>query len=130
MALDVARGRVHSLGCSEVVRIRVNEEARVKVVNRHRDRKVRVRLHRAQIGRENELRRRHVVHAGNHTHRRRVAGAILYLRAIREGQVDGRAEVDEVVGGRSGGDLTSLGAKFVSAVILEAGIDQRAEQCQ
>ena len=82
---------------SEVVQVRVHEEACVQVVDRHLHGEVRVCLDRVEVLREDELRGRHRSRSSNQAHRGAVTRAGLDLRAIREGEVRRRAEVDEVV---------------------------------
>ena len=126
VALDVA-GAADLLGCSEEVLVRVDEEARVEVVDRHLDGEVLVRGDgRAVLG-EDELGRRHVRRRGDDAHRRGVAGASGDLLAVRDRQVgNGRAEVDEVVLRRQRGNLAGGGVGLT--VLLEARRDDRIEE--
>jgi len=120
--------RIDSLGSSEVVQVGVHEVARVQVANRHSDVERRVRLDRAKVLRERELRARHVGRRRNHAHWRGVARAAGDLRAVREGLVDRQAEVDEVVRRGRGGDLASRG--IFLAVLCEAGCDDGRVESQ
>lgn len=83
----------------EEVRVRVDEKAGVDVLDRELHCEVRVRLDRVEVLREDELRGGHGGGGGDHAHRRAVARAGLDLRAVRQGEVRCRAEVDEVVVG-------------------------------
>jgi len=121
--------RVRELRRGKVVLLRVHEEARVQVVDRHLDRERRVRLDGAQVLRELELGARHVRRRRDHTHRRGVARAGLDLLAIGDREVGhGRAEVDKVVRGRLGRDLARLGLRL--PVVLEACRDDGLQKRQ
>jgi hypothetical protein len=112
---------VHLLGCGVVVGLRVDEVACLDVVERHLDRERLVGLDGPAVRREHELRGRHVRRRGDDTHRSRVAGTRLDLRAVRDGFVGRETEVDEVVSRREGGDLPVSGDLLT--VECEAGRD-------
>jgi len=88
---------VHLLRRAVVVARRVDEVARLEVVDAHRDGEVRVRGDGAAVRRERELGGRHVRLRGDDAHRRGVARAREDLRAVRDLLAgDREAEVDEV----------------------------------
>ena len=97
VSLDVASA-TNLLGRGEVVIVGVDEEARVKVRDGHRDSEVRVRGDGVTVLGEGELRRGHVCRRSDDTHRRRVARTRLDLLTVGDRQVGyGETEVDEVV---------------------------------
>ena len=121
VSLDVA-GVVDLLGRGEVVLRCVHEVARDEVLDRHLDGEVRVRGDGGAALREHELGRGHVRERGDDAHWRRVAGASRDLQAVRDRQLrDGRAEVDEVVGGGERRYLAGL--RNVLTVVRETGGD-------
>ena len=97
VTLDVA-SRVDLLRSREVVLLSVDEVTSLEVADGHLDCERSVRLDGAEVGRELELRRRHVRGGGDDAHGRGVARAGLDLLPVSDGQLDGSAEVDEVVG--------------------------------
>ena len=88
---------IHLLRCAVVVALSVDEVTRLNVVDRHLDRERLICGDRIVVLGEDELRGRHVRRCSNDTHWSRVARAGLDLLAVRDGLVDGQAEVDEVV---------------------------------
>ena len=97
VAVDVARRGVDLLGCGEVVLGRVHEIACDEVPDGHLDREVLVRGNGGAVLREHELGRGHVREGGDNAHWRGVARPGRDLQPVREGFLDGGAEVDEVV---------------------------------
>jgi hypothetical protein len=78
--------------------------------------------------REPELDRGHVVGGGNESNRSRVARARLDLLSVGNGEVRCRqAEVDEIVGGGEGSNLTG-GWGFLTGLCEAIGDDSRVER--
>lgn len=101
---DVVPG-IQLLWCTIVGCVRVGELARLEMSDRHRNLKRGVRLDCAQILGRDKLRGRHVCRRCDHAHRGIVAGTRWDLLTICKRQVNGQAEIDEVVCGRQGWSL-------------------------
>ena len=121
VALDLSLC-VNLLRRREVVLLRVHEMACLHVIDRHLYGECGISLDRSKVLGEREFRGRHVICRHNDTDGGRIAGAGRDLLAIRDGKVgDGSTEVDEVVPGSEGGNLT-CGWYFL-AVLKEARCD-------
>ena len=117
---------IHLLRCAVVVALSVDEVTRLNVVDRHLDRERLICGDRIVVLGEDELRGRHVRRCSNDTHWSRVARAGLDLLAVRDGLVDGQAEVDEVVRGCERGNLAVHGS-FLAILRETASNDGRVE---
>ena len=99
VADGVVRG-IQLLWCAIVARVRIGEKARCQMFDCHCDLKSCVCLYCVQILGHDKLRGRHVCRRGDHTHRGGIARTRRDLLTVCKGQVNGQAEIDEVVGGR------------------------------
>lgn len=118
---------VELLGCGKVVRLRVDKETSLHVLDLHLDRESRIGFQSPKVLGEGELGRGHVVYGGNGTDGSRIAGASCDLLAVGDGQVgDGQTKVDEVVARCQGPHLP--GSRNILAVILKSfGQDSRVD---
>jgi len=108
---------------SEVVGRGVDEVAGLHVSDGDIDGKVSIGLNGVEIRRVLEFGRRHGSSGENPTHDRRVTTAALDLLSIREGNaVLSETEIDEVVVGREGSDLTGFSICSVT-VLLKTRLD-------
>lgn len=110
VATDVALV-VDNLRRGEEVLLRVDEVARLEVLDRHLDGEVGVGRDRRAILGVDKLGRGHVRRRRDDTHRRRVTGTLLDLLAVRDSLVHRGAEVDKVVRGRERGNLVRGGTE-------------------
>lgn len=94
------------LRSSEIVGLGIDEVTSDEVPDVHPDGERLVRRDSATVSRERKLPRRHVIDRRNGADRSRVAGTTLDLLAIGDGEVNGQAEIDEVVRRGEGSNLT------------------------
>ena len=114
------------LRCSEIGRVWVGEPTRLDMLDGYLDLEGHVRFDSTHVFGMDELRRGHVSQWRDGTHWRRIAGTPFELLAVRKGQVDGQAKVNEIVRGGQGWRLAL--SRVSLPILCEVGADGPAVQ--
>lgn len=110
VTLDIS-GLVNLLRSREIGFLCIGEVTSLEMLELELDSEGLVGLNFSIVQRELELARGNVGGGGDDSHGSRVAGTTLDLLAVSEGLIGGKTEVDKVVRGSQGSDLTSGGPK-------------------